>query len=127
MRSCVLDASALLAFLLDEAGAEEVEPYLSAGLISSVNYTETLTRVIDNGKPLADAIADIRRLEVKIVPHDAEVAAIAASLRTVAKPLGLSLADRCCLALAISRRLPVLTGDRKWQNAGLDLEIIPIR
>ncbi len=127
MRSCVLDASALVAFLLDEPGAESVAPYLRAGLISSVNYTETLTRFLDLGKPLADAVIAIGRLEVAVVPHDADLAAVATSLRPATRTLGLSLADRCCLALAVSRRLPVLTGDRQWQKAGIDLEILLIR
>ena len=127
MRSRVLDASALVAFLLGETGAEVVAGHLCGGLISSVNYTETLTRAIDAGKPLDEAVADIGRLEMTIVPHDAGLSGVAASLRAATKSLGLSLADRCCLALALSRRLPVLTGDRKWQQAGLDLDIILIR
>ncbi|OWK34917.1 hypothetical protein FRUB_09759 [Fimbriiglobus ruber] len=122
-----MDASSLLAFLLMEKGCEFVSSHLRAGLISAVNYSEVLTCTIDLGKPLTETIAEIGRLELSIVPHDAELAAIAASLRPKVKSLGLSFTDRSCLALGLSRQLPVLTGDRSWTQAGLDLEIILIR
>jgi len=38
-----------------------------------------------------------------------------------------SLADRACLALAMERRLPVVTADRAWSGLGLDLDIQVIR
>jgi PIN domain nuclease of toxin-antitoxin system len=34
------------------------------------------------------------------------------------RPLGLSLGDRACLALARRERLPALTADRIWLQAG---------
>ena len=37
------------------------------------------------------------------------------------------LADRCCLALAVIRRLPVLTADRVWRHLSLDVVIKLIR
>ena len=62
-----------------------------------------------------------------MIPFDRTQAAVAASLLPMTKPLGLSLADRCCLALGMIRRLPVLTADRDWQRLTLDIEIILIR
>jgi ribonuclease VapC len=127
VRSCVFDASAALALLLGEPGADRVDMMRAGGIWSTINYAEVLTKLSDvSGSPEGTRLR-VDRLELTPIPFDVEQAAIAASLRTVAKPLGLSLADRCCLALALSRQLPVLTGDRKWQKAGLDLEIIPIR
>jgi len=40
---------------------------------------------------------------------------------------GLSLADRACLALAISRDLPVITADRAWARLGLPVEVVLTR
>ena len=41
-------------------------------------------------------------------------------------PLGLSLGDRACLALAQARGLPTLTADRAWRELriGVDIEVI---
>ena len=43
-----------------------------------------------------------------------EHAALAASLVTAGKALGLSLGDRSSLALGLARGLPVLTAERSW-------------
>ncbi len=40
----------------------------------------------------------------------------AAELRIQTKQFGLSLGDRCCLALAIEKNLPAVTADRTWAN-----------
>jgi hypothetical protein len=41
--------------------------------------------------------------------------------------LGLSLGDRACLALAVSRRVPVWTADRAWLDFESDIPIKVIR
>ena len=38
-------------------------------------------------------------------------------------PLGLSLGDRTCLALALSRKIPAYTADRMWAKLDIDIEI----
>lgn len=51
MSKVVLDTSAILAYLFDETGAEQVEPILEAnlGVISSVNYAELASKLVDKG------------------------------------------------------------------------------
>jgi len=127
MTSVVLDASALLALLLNEAGAETVKARLPGAFISGVNYAEVLTRSIDLGKRQEETIHQIGRLRLDHWPFDAEQAVIAASLREATRPRGLSLADRACLALALSRQLPVLTADREWQDLDVGVKIELIR
>ncbi len=51
----------------------------------------------------------------------------AGEMRTLTKRLGLSLADRACLALAERENLPVFTADKNWSKAGLVLDIRIIR
>lgn len=46
-----------------------------------------------------------------------------ARLRAATRHLGLSLADRACLALAQRLKLPVLTTDRAWAQLQIDVEI----
>jgi ribonuclease VapC len=41
--------------------------------------------------------------------------------------LGLSLADRACLSLAVERQAPALTADRAWGALALDIEVRLIR
>ena len=43
------------------------------------------------------------------------------------RPLGLSLGDRACLALAIQRKAVVYTTDAAWKNLNLGIEIKVIR
>src|SRR5262245_33775133 len=94
----VLDASALLALLRDERGADRVaEAILPGAVISSVNWTEVLTRLIDlGGDP--DEITGAGVLgaglgTIRIVPFDEQQAREAARLRSRTKSLGLSLGD----------------------------------
>jgi PIN domain nuclease of toxin-antitoxin system len=122
----VLDASALLAFLLAEPGSEAVAGRLRQAALSAVNYAEALARSVDRGKSLAAATADIARLRLLVIPFDGELAAIAASLRPATRPVGLSLADRACLALGLQTGLPVLTANRDWAKleVGVRVEVI---
>ncbi len=122
MTGVVLDASALLAFLLAEPGADVVARHLRNASLSAVNYCETLARVADRGRPLETAAADIARLRLAVVPFDPAQAVRAASLRPATRPLGLSFADRACLALGLTRAAPVLTADRAW--AMLDVGVV---
>jgi PIN domain nuclease of toxin-antitoxin system len=123
----VLDASALLTFLLAEPGGEAVAGRLRNSALSAVNYAETLARSAERGKPLAEAVAAISRLQLRVVPFDAGQAEVAASLRAATRPLGLSLADRACLALALTRGLPALTADRVWAQLDVGVTVECVR
>lgn len=129
----ILDASALLAVVYEEAGINRVEPALRHGaLISSVNWAEAISRMAERGQPVSEALpriqATISTLGVlTIVPFDEQQAVEVARLRVLTKALGLSLADRACLALGRLHRLPVLTTDRAWRTLRLSIKIEVIR
>jgi ribonuclease VapC len=124
----VLDASAVLAVLFAEKGADTVVARLPGALLSCVNLAEVTTRALDNGKPLDDTIREVSRLPLRLVEYDAGQAHITASLRPATKSLGLSLGDRACLALALARQAPVLTGDRDWRKLQqIGVEVILFR
>jgi len=126
--ACVLDASAVLCLLFSEKGAEKVEARLGDASMSTVNYTEVLTKLIDRGLGADEAIQDLSDLDLDIVPVDQTVAEEAARLRTVSKEVGLSLGDRVCLALGKSLGVPVLTTDRAWKEitkaSGVKIELV---
>lgn len=111
----VIDASALLALIFAErlsVGRERFEN----GIMSTVNLTEVLAKMVDAGVSAADAMADVEALglNLAVVDFDRDGTLAAAELRAETKRLGLSLGDRACLATARSRNLPVLTADQAW-------------
>jgi PIN domain nuclease of toxin-antitoxin system len=127
MSRYVLDASALLAMLLAEPGAEYVWHRRHGAVLSTVNYAETLTRLVRHGKALDKSESHLELLGLTLVPFDREQASLAASLSITGKPLGLSLGDRACLALGVIRGLPVLTAEQNWKKLVLDVPIEIIR
>lgn len=127
MTSCVLDASALIAFLFREAGAEAAVWHIPGGLISTVNYSEVVARALEKRMALETINYELGRLPMAVVPFDAPLATLAATLKAPTRALGLSLADRACLALGLDRKLPVVTGDRDWAKASLAVTVVPFR
>ena len=94
MSDAVIDASALLAILNDEPGAETVAHYIPGATISSVNLSEVVAKLADNAMP-EDAIREaIRVLELKILPFDERLSYSAGLLRPETREKGLSLGDR---------------------------------
>ncbi len=130
MANAVLDASALLAFLFDEHGADVVTWALGEGAcISSVNLSEVLSVLVDRGIEVEDALSDLSDaglLEaIEVVDFDLEAASDAARLRGISRAFGLSLGDRACLALAKSRDLPAVTADKRWASLkGVEVRVI---
>lgn len=128
MDSEILDASALLALLNQEAGSASVASAVASGaLISTVNVSEVVARLSEAGMP-EDAIRRaIDDLALSIVDFDREQADRAGLLRRSTRALGLSLGDRACLALALTLGLPVMTADRTWASLSLGIRIDIIR
>jgi PIN domain nuclease of toxin-antitoxin system len=116
----VYDASAILAALFDEPGGARVRDGLEGapGLVSSVTYAEVLAKLLEHGFSPADADATWSGLPLDIEPLSAAQARAAAGLRPATRPLGLSLGDRVCLALARERGVPAVTADRSWARVG---------
>jgi ribonuclease VapC len=123
----VLDASALIAFLRKEPGQDKVAEVLTRSCISAVNLAETLSRMVEHGKQLADVAYQVDRLQIPVIPFDAEQAAIAASLWKDTRTAGLSLGDRACLALALKESLPAFTTEGDWLKCKLGVEVVKIR
>jgi ribonuclease VapC len=128
MSRIVLDASALLAILNAEPGSESLSPQLLASATSStVNLAEVQSKLVTRGLDPQDAweatLSPIR----EATPFTEQQARIAGDLVTQTRVLGLSLADRACLALAIALQAPVYTADRVWKNLKLGIRIHVLR
>jgi ribonuclease VapC len=122
--TCVLDASALLAYLQDEPGGERVRAELKRALMSSVNWSEVLQKALAYGTDIHNMRQDLESLGLEIVDFDAQQAEATAEVWATSKSAGLSLADRACLALAQSRRLPALTSDAAWAKVSSHVRMI---
>ncbi|MDQ6712956.1 MAG: type II toxin-antitoxin system VapC family toxin [Candidatus Dormibacteraeota bacterium] len=131
--TCVLDASALLAYLNDEAGAQLVEDALFRGsAISAVNMAEVLTKLTEIGEEPDKVSEELQRRgllggKLAVLPLTADDAVVLASLHGSTKMHGLSLGDRACLGLAHRLRVPALTADRAWARLKVAVKIEPIR
>lgn len=133
MNKSVLDASAFLAYLRDEPGAEIVENALIDGCyISIINWVEVLSKVVDLGESPDEIIKRLRdegllENSLKIIACNEEDAITIAKFRPLTKSTGLSLGDRACLALGKRLNLPVLTADKVWSSLSLGITINLIR
>jgi PIN domain nuclease of toxin-antitoxin system len=123
----VLDASAVLALLKREPGAERVRAALGRAILGTVNVAEVHSKLVDLGLSRDAAEARIRFLGCAIVAFSEGHAIEAGALIAETRGLGLSLGDRACLALAIERKATVYTTDRIWKDLDLGIEIEMIR
>jgi ribonuclease VapC len=130
MTAVVLDASALLALLLDEPGAERVKAVLDGALMTAVNLAEIVSHYAKLGAAHAEIEALLRPLPIQVIPADAALSYAAGMLRPLTLERGLSLGDCYCLALALAKRegAVALTAERRWPEiadvAGVTVELI---
>jgi ribonuclease VapC len=123
----VYDASALLAVVFSEAGAEIVLDCLSepGGEISAANLAEVGTKMAERGLSMSQVQRELASFALDITPLDEAQALLAAALRGSTRAFGFSLGDRCCLALAQTRGATVVTADRSWGKLkGFDVRLI---
>ena len=122
--SLVLDSSALLAYLQEEDGADEVEQALlgasTAGtrhLITSVNWAEILCAAARQVRyeDVADVAAAVDQLPVQMVEVGRDLSVIAAGFKC---ERGLGLADAYAAALAMLLDVPLMTTDADFDALG---------
>jgi PIN domain nuclease of toxin-antitoxin system len=131
--SPVLDASAFLAYLGNESGADVVADAIASGaIIVTVNLAEALSTLATRGKDPAAVVSDLTERglldgAVAVEPFTTADAIAAATLRPLTKAAGLSLADRACLAVARRLSTSVLTADLAWSGLALGVDVHAIR
>ncbi len=127
MGKVVVDASAVLAFLLREPGADVVRRHLGDSTISAVNLAEVASKMADKGMSDPEIRATVADLHVTVVEFGLDQALTVARLRRVTKERGLSLDDRACLSLAEQLKRPALTAFRRWGDLEVGVEVQLIR
>jgi|APFEC2959095171_1045051.scaffolds.fasta_scaffold00016_21 ribonuclease VapC len=127
MMRYILDASAVLAVLNGEPGADFVNDRLSESGLSVVNAVEVGTRLVDAGMTPAAAREAISLLGLETIPFDTDLAHLAVGLRPLTAAAGLSLADRACLGTAIRHKAIALTSDKAWSRVDPGCAVEQIR
>lgn len=123
----VIDASAMLALLLDERGADAVRAAPAGSEMSMVNVAEVFTRLVKLERDPEAAWQTLIDRGVRIRAFREDAALAVARLLPLTSHLGLSFGDRACLAQARSSGLPILTADQKWAQLDIGLDIRLIR
>lgn len=116
MSEMVIDSSALLASIYNEPGGDKVAKMLAGAKMSSVNVAEVFTKLADSGRLSEEFLETFNDLGIYVIDFDVSQAKKAAELRPLTKHLGLSLGDRCCLALAIKLDATAVTADKDWKT-----------
>jgi len=128
MSDVVLDASAILAIIFQERGAEKLtDELMDNAVISTVNLAEVQSKLIKKGFESEEAWETALSLVTAAEPFTSEQARIAGDLITKTEKYGLSLGDRSCLALAITLKAPVYTTEQVWRNLKIGIPIHVIR
>jgi PIN domain nuclease of toxin-antitoxin system len=128
MNEVVLDASAILAFLQREPGAERLtDEILDRAVASTVNLAEVQAKLVKGGFSPDEAWAQAFSVVTSAASFVEGHAKAAGALITTTEKYGLSLGDRSCLALAIALNAPVYTTEQRWKNLQVGIPIHVIR
>jgi ribonuclease VapC len=125
--TAVLDASAVLALIYREPGHERVAEQLNGAVVSAVNWSEVVQKLMQLSHPAPRNAAEaIRSLGVDVEPFHPDAAVETAELWPRTRAAGLSLGDRACLATARLLNATAVTADQTWSrvDAGVDVELI---
>lgn len=119
--SAAIDASALLALLFAEPGAELVADAIAGGAaISAVNLSEVATVLVRHEQDPEKILSPVReQLAVELFTDAGALAAAALHPKTAGK--GLSLGGRSCLALAQRLGTAAVTAEHAWTELKLDI------
>lgn len=129
-QTLVLDASALNAYARNEPGVDVVAARLRSGsriVVSAVNWAEAIGKLHEYRMTPTILRQALAAADAEVVPFAETDADRVGELTLSLRPLGLSLGDRACLALAISLDGSALTADRTWSDldlVGMTVEMI---
>ena len=119
----LVDASAVLALLGQEDGADRLSDVVPGAFISAVNLAEVIHKLVDRGMPLSAVRATVSALHLTIVPFSAAEAYHSGDF---IHP-GVSLGDRACLGTAQMFGYRVITGDSQWVPIRRGVDVVVFR
>ena len=119
----VLDASAVLAVMQGETGADRVLEVLAGSVMSAVNVAEVLAKLVDKGMPGPVAVEAFGALHIEVAPFGLSEAV--SSVNFVHPKL--SLGDRACLATAAVKGGAAVTADTIWKDVATTVNVVCVR
>jgi len=122
----VLDASVILAIAKNERIDEIAFSLVDGGVMSTVNISEVYAKLADlriNSTQVVPLLDSLARIE----PLSLNQARLAASLRDSTRHAGLSLGDRCCLALALELGADACTTEHVWSHVDVGCKVHVLR
>ena len=117
----------MIALVRGEPGSETVLAAMADSVVSAVNLTETMAKLIRAGGEPRLVERYLRGLQLEIMPWDEELAWESRDLCSLAWTHGISFADRACLALARHLRLAAITSDAAWKKLDAGVRVILFR
>ncbi len=121
----LLDASAVLTWLQQEPGAEQVDHVIERSAIGAANWSEVLQKTWQHGRNADEVAALLLGLGLEVQPVTAEIAAEAARIWSLCSDL--SLGDRLCLAAGRLHGSTVWTAHRNWAGRSLGILLKVVR
>ena len=132
-RKVALDASALLAWVLNERGADTVNQLLPFAVAPSSVMVETLYRAQERGHGMScsELHASLLAVGLSVEPVTDEdtvrAAELIAASKRAAGPGSLSLGDGLCIAVAERLNLTLTGGDQYWAQVDTTVPFLPFR
>ena len=124
----VLDASAVLALVHDEPGADVVMAALRGSVLGAANLADVIGKLVDGEVEPTRLRGLLAAAGARVEPVTEADAELAGAMRGLPGGRSLSLGDRCCLALAVRSDPPhVLTADRAWADLDLPIRVQLLR
>ena len=100
---------------------------LDGALLSAVNHAEVVTKLVEKGMDRDQARSTILKIGLEVIDFGIDLADRTGELRQGTRHLGLSLADRACLALAEREGVSAITAYKSWTATDLGIDIHLIR
>jgi len=115
--NCVMDASVLLAVFFNEPFHPDIPRLFDNAVITTFNLAEAVNSVlIKKGGDETLIWNFLGNFVQNHYPLDDDLSFEVIKMTKLAKPLGLSLGDRYCIALGKVLKIPVYTADRVWKD-----------
>jgi len=125
----VMDASAVIAVVLNEPYSAELPSLFMDSVITTVNLTEALTVLERKFNPDIELLWEsVGNFIQAHYPVNQQLAKRVLEINKYTSKYGLSLGDKFCIALGMELKLPIYTADRVWKelesNLGLQINLI---